>query len=37
MGHRERKKLKDVIDEGLGDYLKGKRIKPIGLRREKMG
>jgi hypothetical protein len=25
----ERKKMKEVIDEALGSYLKGKKIKPI--------
>jgi hypothetical protein len=25
----DRKKMKEVIDEALGNYLKGKRIKPV--------
>ena len=25
----DRKKIKEVIDEALGDYLKGKKVKPM--------
>ena len=32
----ERKKMKDVIDEALGAYLKGKRVKPISNKRGEM-
>jgi hypothetical protein len=30
----ERKKMKEVIDEALGDYLRGKRIKPLMVRKD---
>jgi len=30
----DRKKIKDVIDEVLGAYLKGKRIKPPMVRKD---
>ena len=30
----ERKKMKQVIDEALGAYLNGKRIKPLRVRNE---
>ena len=30
----ERKKMKEVIDEALGSYLKGKRIKPVMVRKD---
>jgi len=29
----DRKKMKEVIDEALGSYLKEKRIKPVRLRK----
>ncbi len=29
----DRRKMKDVIDEALGSYLKGKKIKPISNER----
>ena len=25
----DRKKIKEVVDEALGDYLKGKKVKPM--------
>ncbi|MGZ3798026.1 MAG: hypothetical protein ACXVB1_16765 [Pseudobdellovibrionaceae bacterium] len=28
LAYWERKKIKDVLDEALGSYLKGKKIKP---------
>jgi hypothetical protein len=34
LAYWERKKIKDVFDEALGDYLKGKRIKSISNERE---
>jgi len=30
LAYWERKKVKEVVDEALGFYLKGKRIKPRG-------
>ena len=30
----DRKKMKEVIDEALGAYLKGKRIKPLMVRKD---
>jgi len=29
LAYWERKKVKDVVDEALGSYLKGKKIRPI--------
>jgi len=29
LAYWERKTIKEVMDEALGDYLKGKRIEPI--------
>jgi uncharacterized protein YnzC (UPF0291/DUF896 family) len=29
LAYWERKKLKEVIDEALGSYLKGKKVKPM--------
>lgn len=34
VSYRERKKMKEVIDEALGFYLKGKRIKPLMVRKD---
>jgi hypothetical protein len=36
LAHWERKKKKDVINEGLGNCLNGGKIKPVRLRKEKM-
>jgi hypothetical protein len=33
LAYWERKTIKEVIDEALGNYLKGKRIKPITERK----
>jgi hypothetical protein len=30
----DRKKIKEVIDEALGAYLRGKRIKPLMVRKD---
>jgi hypothetical protein len=30
LAYWERKTIKEVVDEALGDYLKGKRIEPRG-------
>jgi hypothetical protein len=30
----DRKKMKEVIDEALGSYLRGKRIKPLIVRKD---
>jgi len=30
----DRKKIKEVIDEALGSYLKGRKIKPISARKD---
>lgn len=30
LAYWERKTIKDVVDEALGSYLKGRKIKPIG-------
>jgi hypothetical protein len=30
----DRKKIKEVIDEALGGYLRGKRIKPLMVRKD---
>jgi hypothetical protein len=29
LAYWDRKKVKEVMDEALGDYLRGKRIKPM--------
>jgi uncharacterized protein YnzC (UPF0291/DUF896 family) len=30
----QRKKMKEVIDEALGSYLKGRKIKPVTARKD---
>jgi len=33
VSYRDRKKIKEVMDEALGAYLKGKKVKPISNER----